>query len=77
LVCYFNALPLSEICNIPWDENTSYSVIEYDGEKYTFLLQGEASHLGDDLGTIVKQTWFQEHRKQLAEKNRNEVNNSL
>lgn len=73
LICYFNELPLSEICNIPWDENTSFSIIEYDGEKYSFLLQGEASHLGDDLGTIVKQTWFQEHKKQLEEKNRSDM----
>lgn len=67
LVCYFNNIPLSEICNVPWDENTSYSIIEYDGEKYRFLLQSESSHLGDDLGTIVKQSWFQKHKKQIEE----------
>ncbi|MDD4189349.1 MAG: histidine phosphatase family protein [Eubacteriales bacterium] len=70
LICYFNGIPLSGICNVPWDENTSFSIIEFDGEKYRFILQSDASHLGDELGTIVKQSWFQKHRKELEENSR-------
>ncbi len=68
LICHFRACTLEEMINVSWCENTGVTIIDYDDGVFSTVVEGDASHLGSDLGTIVNQKWWGEHNKKVNKK---------
>lgn len=65
LMCYFKGCAFEEMCNINWVENTSVSILEHSEEGYKLLVEGDASHLDESMGTLTNQDWYKEHQKKM------------
>lgn len=63
LMCYFLGWDLEEMIKIKWDDNTSITIVEHDGKKFKVILEGDASHLGNEYSTIQNQEWWDAHIK--------------
>jgi broad specificity phosphatase PhoE len=59
LMRYFYGLPWDRLCCVKWCDNAAISQIQCDAGKFTVLLDGDNSHLGD-RGTIYKQDWIKQ-----------------
>lgn len=71
LICHFRACMLEEMINVAWCDNTAVTIMEYDDGVFTTITEGDATHLGSDLGTITNQDWWVEYMKKVKEKERN------
>jgi len=60
LMCHLKGCSLDEMLNIPWHENTSVSVFDYDEDTgvYIAITEGDASHLKKSMGTLQNQDWW-------------------
>ena len=67
LICYFRACTLDEMINVAWCDNTAVTIIDYEDGLFTTVTEGDATHLGSDLGTITSQDWWQEYMRKLKE----------
>lgn len=67
LICHFRACTLEEMINVAWCDNTAVTVLDYDGGIFTTETEGDATHLGSDLGTVVNQEWWEEYMKKVKE----------
>ncbi len=72
LMCYFQGCELDEMLNIKWYDNTSITMLDYDDGKFEVLLEGDISHLGDELGTVSKQEWWNLYIKEFEKRNKKE-----
>lgn len=68
LICHFHNCGLETMQKTPWYDNTAITVIDYDGEKFEPVMEGDSSHLSRELGTVVNQDWWEEHLQQYKEK---------
>jgi len=76
MLCHFRSCTLEEMVNVEWCDNTAITVIDYDDGVFTIVTEGDSSHLGKDLGTIVNQDWWEEYlRKSKERKDREESRN--
>ncbi|NTV90615.1 MAG: histidine phosphatase family protein [Clostridiales bacterium] len=66
LLCYIKGATLDEMLNIQWCDNTALTIADYEDGRFDLVLEGDASHLGDDLGTIINQEWWQEFLKSIG-----------
>lgn len=67
LICHFRACTLEEMNNVAWCDNTAVSIIDYEDGFFTTVTEGDATHLGSDLGTITNQDWWEEYMRKLKE----------
>jgi probable phosphoglycerate mutase len=58
LVCYFKGKPFEELATVPWCDNTSITVVEFDDQKFNVCLEGDNGHLCGDLSTFATQDWW-------------------
>lgn len=65
MICHFRSCTLEEMVNIDWCDNTAITVIDYSDGRFNIVAEGDSSHLGSDLGTIVNQDWWEEHSKKI------------
>lgn len=65
LICHFRACTLEEMINVEWCDNTAITIIEYEDGVFKTVVEGDASHLGENLGTIVHQDWWDEYIKRV------------
>lgn len=70
LICFFRACTLEEMINVAWCDNTAITIIDYEDEFFTTVTEGDASHLGNDLGTITNQEWWIEYMEKVRERER-------
>ena len=73
LMCYFKGFGLCEMINIPWCDNTAVTILDYEEDKYTLVLEGDASHLGKEYSTLQNQEWWEDYllkQEQRKEKNK-------
>ncbi len=66
LLCYIKGCTLDEMMNVQWCDNTALTIADYESGKFNLLLEGDAEHLGEDLGTIINQDWWQEFLKSIG-----------
>lgn len=66
LICYFRYCTLEEMINVSWCENTGVTIIDYEDGAFSTVVEGDASHLGKELGTIVNQDWWEEYNKKFS-----------
>jgi len=48
---------------LPHSENTAVTHMTYDGRSFRFLLEGDASHLPEEITTMGKQMWWRRDGK--------------
>lgn len=65
LICYFKSCELEEMFNIRWCDNTAITIIDYEDDRFTLVLEGDSSHLDNDLSTITNQDWWDEYIKKI------------
>lgn len=65
LMCFFLGKDLEEMALIPWYDNTSITVVEKEENRYTITIEGDASHLDEELSTIQNQDWWHENQKRI------------
>lgn len=68
LICHFRACTLEEMINVAWCDNTAVTIIDYEAGVFSTVVEGDASHLGSELGTIVNQDWWEEYNKKFDRK---------
>lgn len=69
LLCYFNSCPLEEMFNIKWCDNTAITIVDYENDQFSLVLEGDSTHLDDALSTLKNQEWWDDYIKKLEEKN--------
>ncbi len=62
ILSYFYSKPIEEIDSIIWGDNTCVSYITIDNDKFEVLVNSDASHLDDELGTLSKQDWYNKEK---------------
>ena len=68
LLCWFMGFEPDGIVNIPWCDNTAVTVVTHEKGKFTLEMEGDASHLDDEISTIKNQAWYVEYKKKLSGK---------
>lgn len=67
LVCYMKSLELHEMINVRWHENTALSIADFEDGVYNVSMEGDDSHLSDEISTIKKQGWQEILDKKIKE----------
>jgi probable phosphoglycerate mutase len=49
--------------DVEWCDNTAITIIDYEDGIFNIVTEGDSSHLGSDLGTIVNQEWWEEYNR--------------
>jgi alpha-ribazole phosphatase len=70
MLCHFRDCTLEEMINVAWCDNTAITIIDYENGKFSTVIEGDATHLGSDLGTIVNQDWWYEYMEKVKNKKR-------
>jgi broad specificity phosphatase PhoE len=68
MMAYFRHKELEEMQNIPWYDNTSITIVDFENNKFTIILEGDASHLDKEMSTLKNQDWWSEHIEKIKEK---------
>lgn len=68
LICHFRACSLEEMINVAWCDNTAVTIMDYEDGLFSTVTEGDATHLGSDLGTITNQDWWEEYMKKIKAK---------
>lgn len=68
LICHFRACSLEEMINVAWCDNTAVTIMDYEDGLFSTVTEGDATHLGSDLGTITNQDWWEEYMKKVKAK---------
>lgn len=59
LLCRLLFNDIQRVSEVPWCDNTGYSVIEFDGKmKPQLLVINSSTHLDEESSTLAKQEWW-------------------
>ncbi|WP_039766821.1 histidine phosphatase family protein [Caldicellulosiruptor sp. F32] len=64
LLTYIKGYEFERLNEILWQDNTAINIIEYKDNRYNLLVEGDWSHLGEELSTIAYQDWWQQFLKE-------------
>lgn len=65
LLCWFKGMPLKDVINIPWFDNTAVTVVTEEDGKFQVIMEGDASHLDEETSTLQNQEWFREYKERF------------
>jgi len=68
MLCHFKQCSLEEMINIAWCDNTALTIIDYENGAFDIVLQGDSSHLDQELGTVVNQDWWEDYMKRFMKR---------
>lgn len=68
LICHFRACTLEEMLDIAWCDNTAVTIMDYRDGLFTTVTEGDATHLGSELGTIGDQAWWEEYMEKIKKR---------
>ncbi len=71
MICHFRACTLEEMINVQWCDNTALTIIDCEDGVFSIVTEGDSSHLGPDLGTIVNQDWWEDYLKKNRDRKSN------
>jgi len=63
LVCYLQGYELENMIKLPWYDNTSVTIVDYEKDKFKIITEGDASHLEKKYSTVQNQEWWNEAMK--------------
>lgn len=58
LTCFFRGLSLENMIEIPWQDNTAITIVDYEEGKYNVIVEGDVSHLDSEIRTLENQDWW-------------------
>lgn len=58
LMCHLQKKPFEDLINISWCDNTAITVVEFNEESFKVILEGDNTHLNDELSTFAVQDWW-------------------
>jgi Fructose-2,6-bisphosphatase len=61
LICFFKSCDLEEMFNIKWCDNTGVTIVDFENDNFTMIMDGDSSHLDNDLSTITNQDWWEDY----------------
>lgn len=61
LMCHFKGCNLEGMIDIKWYDNTSITIVEFLDGEFEVVMEGDASHLEDELSTIKNQEWWKDY----------------
>ena len=67
LQCLFHGFGLIEMLNIPWQDNTSITVVDFKNGTFEVIVEGDTAHLDKELRTIENQEWWEEYQKRFED----------
>jgi broad specificity phosphatase PhoE len=70
MLCAFRGCELEEMLNIQWYDNTSFTIIDYENGSFKVVLEGDASHLDNELSTIKNQKWWSDYSEKQNKRNK-------
>jgi len=70
VICHFRACSLEEMINVAWCDNTGITIVDFENDVFNIVVEGDSSHLGSELGTIVNQDWWQDYINKLKQENK-------
>lgn len=73
MMCHFRACTLEEMNNVAWCDNTALTIIDFEEGVFTTETEGNATHLGNDLATIVNQDWWEEYMKKVKAREKDKL----
>lgn len=76
LLCRFYNCTLEEMLRIPWHENTSVTIVDYEDGEFKVVVEGDASHLDSDMSTIRNQDWWIDNSKKLEDIDNNGIDSN-
>jgi probable phosphoglycerate mutase len=59
--------------NVPWCDNTAITIVDYENGKFDLVIEGDASHLTSELGTVQNQDWWEDYIKERGHTEKAEV----
>lgn len=65
LMCHFFKYKLKDMCNIPWYDNTSMTIVNYNDDSFNVILEGDISHLDRETSTFMNQEWWHRYIQKL------------
>ncbi len=65
LLCWFKGLPLEDMVEIPWCDNTAITIITSEQGKFVVEAEGDSSHLDKTTSTFQNQEWYLEYIKNM------------
>ncbi len=71
LMTHFLGYRQEDMINVPWYDNTSVSIVDWEDGRFKVVLEGDASHLEKELSTISNQDWWIENINKI---NRRQAN---
>jgi probable phosphoglycerate mutase len=60
-ICHLHNWSFEQLGNVKWQDNTAVTIVEFDKGEYNILLEGDNSHLGEELSTLATQCWWRKH----------------
>lgn len=69
LMCHLKGCSLEDIITIPWYDNTAITIADYEDGVFNILVDGDTSHLTDELSTIKNQEWYKNYNNKYLEGN--------
>ncbi|MGE5473599.1 MAG: histidine phosphatase family protein [Ignavibacteriales bacterium] len=60
LMCYIYRKPFEDLITVSWYDNTAITIVEFINNSFKVILEGDNSHLGDQLSTFATQDWWKE-----------------
>lgn len=68
LICKVKGMPIEQLNDVEWCDNTAVYIIDFDeNDNPSLVLEGDSSHLSDELSTLNRQSWWKkENRNKLV-----------
>ncbi|MGE5328809.1 MAG: histidine phosphatase family protein [Deltaproteobacteria bacterium] len=60
LICHIKSKPLEDLITVSWCDNTAITIVEFVDNAFKVILEGDNSHLGNELSTFATQDWWQD-----------------
>jgi len=62
LMCYILRKPFEDLITISWYDNTAITIVEFVDDGFKVILEGDNSHLGNELSTFATQNWWKKDK---------------
>jgi probable phosphoglycerate mutase len=63
LLCWFKGMPLKDIINIPWFDNTAVTIVSVENGQFQVQIEGDVSHLDKETSTLENQQWYIDYQE--------------
>jgi len=62
LMCHIQNKPFEDLITVSWYDNTAITIVEFVDNGFKVILEGDNSHLGNELSTFATQDWWRDNK---------------